>query len=220
MRRISIALATAAALAAGLGFVAVSVDRPIDEPTGSASTVTSSASPVRATMPAFDLTPAAPAPTATVRAWPPTGIRPDAVPVGDVLPADGVVIMKGSTGTTMQLSIAWTEDPAYFPTDTPGHRAVLVLVQVENVGSVPFLNDVADRAWLIDTDGNEHRVDADMTTRWEPYAPSFLDASASCLRHVLFEVAEGVEPTRFRLTMRPAGVAQTQEWEITRPAGA
>jgi hypothetical protein len=159
VRRISIALSTAAALAAGLGLVAVSIDRPVDEPTGSGSTVTSSASPVRTSAPAFDFAPAAPAPTATVRAWLPTGIRADAVPVGDVVPEDGVVIMKGSAGTAMQLSIASVEDPTYFPTDTPGRRAVLVLVQVENVGSVPFLNDVADRAWLIDTDGNEHRVE-------------------------------------------------------------
>ncbi|WP_250038390.1 DUF4352 domain-containing protein [Paractinoplanes maris] len=171
----------------------------------------------------YGLTPTQP--TWTPLTTPPPTSPPAPVPVGGVLPPDGSVIMPGDSGERMELRVVRIVNPApRFDPQNPsgpeleprlGYRHILISVQVENTGDVPFMTDIEKYSWLVDKAGNTYARDVEMTEARQLYPATRLDAKSWVTREIVFEVKESAELTRFRLSTHPGEAGQTQDWRLS-----
>ncbi|GIJ52040.1 hypothetical protein Val02_89260 [Virgisporangium aliadipatigenens] len=148
---------------------------------------------------------------------------PSPVPVGDVLPPDGSVLMDGDSGEEMMVRVR-VSNPApsinpYDPTGPTieprlGYRLVAVSIFVENVGGVPFMSDVEKNTWLVDRDGRTYPRHIEMTDARQGYPGIRLNPRSGHGRVAIFEVKGNVDLDRFRLSVHPGRARQTQDWRL------
>jgi hypothetical protein len=212
-RQVWAACAAVVALAAGAGAIAAAVDRPAGSP--AAQITATGALPVPSWVPP-------PFPPVMQPAYTPP---PSPARVGGILPSDVPVVMRGGSGEEMLLTLAIVRDPAPFtdpdlpdaPALTPpalGRRLVSVTVRVENLGGVPFLDDLEKYTWLIDADNRFYGRSIEMTDARQFRPAGRLDPRSLTVRTVVFEVDGDARLIRFRLSLQPGVPERTQDWYL------
>jgi hypothetical protein len=96
-----------------------------------------------------------------------------------------------------------------------GYRLVSVEVGIENIGGVPFLDDLENYASLVDKTGRTYSRNTKMTNARQLHPASRLDPESWNGRVVVFEVKGSVDLARFRLSLHPGVAQQTQDWRLS-----
>lgn len=225
LRRALIAVATVIAGVIAIAVIANLIDPEDDDDPRVGGVAVASYPPVWVPRPLPTWTPySAPPAVAWTPEPAPTTTPPTPVPVGGVLPPNGSVIMRGDSGEEMTITVARVANPAQTidpdnpsgPEITPrlGHRLVSVLVRVENIGGVPFIDDVERYASLVDKAGRMYPRDIGLTNARQFHPASQLDPRSLNSREIIFDVAGNVDIVRFRLSLHPGAAKQTQDWRL------
>ncbi|WP_189330130.1 hypothetical protein [Actinoplanes ianthinogenes] len=137
--------------------------------------------------------------------------------------------VKVAAGTTVRLGEAVTigslkftatrladdqvdpEPMNWYPEPAKGNRLVGYLLDIQNVGTTPYVGEPSDFGWLSDSRG--HWLDPLDAEGW-PIALR-LNPGWSGQREFAFEVSASRKLTRLRLTLRPGVASQTVEWKLS-----
>lgn len=138
----------------------------------------------------------------------PEGVRSAAVVTARL---GATVIVRSLQITATQLDEDQNPDPVHrYPTPAQGHRLILFLLEVRNVGTTDYVGLPTTFAWLADSSGQW----SDQTVADGEKVPLRLHPDSWGQRDLVFEVGASTKPARLRLALQPGDPQQTVDWVL------